>query len=147
MKTLLQLSDFIQRAASDERLKPTHISLYFALCHAWIINGFQECYNVSRKQLMSLSHIRSKATYHKVIKELTNLGYIQYRPSYHPFEGSEVSLVQRSVCFDPASVEKDDDLSQDCAHFLATSDGEAIYLDQDKAHLRQGTGHLDRFSV
>jgi len=93
METLQQLSDLINRVVSDNRLKPTHISLYFALCHTWIMNRFQECYNVSRRQLMSLSRIRSKATYHKTIKELTNLGYIQYRPSYHPRKGSNVTLL------------------------------------------------------
>ena len=93
METLDQLSDFIGRAASDERLKPTHISLYFALCHAWIVNRFQQCYNVSRRQLMRLSRIQSKSTYHKAISELVDMGYISYRPSYHPKEGSKVTLL------------------------------------------------------
>jgi len=41
---------------------------------------------------MQLSHIRSIATYHKVIKELHAFGYIIYKPSYHPKKGSEISL-------------------------------------------------------
>jgi len=93
METLDQLSDFISRVASDERLKPTHISLYVALCHAWIPSRFQQCYNVSRRQLMRLSRIQSNSTYHKAISELVDMGYITYRPSYHPKEGSEVTLL------------------------------------------------------
>ena len=93
MDALSQLSDFISRAASDERLKPTHISLYVALCHAWITNRFQQCYNVSRSELMRLSHIQSKSTYHKAISELVNMGYISYHPSYHPRKGSKVTLL------------------------------------------------------
>jgi hypothetical protein len=93
METPDRLSYFISRAASDERLKPTHISLYVALCDAWIMSGFQLCYNVSRKQLMTLSRIQSKTTYHKTMSELISMGYIHYSPSYHPMEGSKVSLL------------------------------------------------------
>lgn len=88
-----RLSYFISRVASDERLKPTHISLYVALCHTWIMNRFQQGYNVSRSKLMMLSRIQSKTTYHKTISELVSMGYIRYRPSYHPITGSEVSLL------------------------------------------------------
>ena len=93
METPDRLSNLISRVASDERLKPTHISLYIALCHAWIANRFQQCYNVSRRQLMRLSRIQSKSTYHKAISELVDMGYINYRPSYHPREGSEITLL------------------------------------------------------
>jgi hypothetical protein len=93
MKTPERLSYLISRVASDERLKPTHISLYVALCHAWITNRFHQCNNVSRRQLMRLSRIQSKSTYHKTISELASMGYIRYRPSYHPMEGSKVSLL------------------------------------------------------
>jgi hypothetical protein len=41
---------------------------------------------------MRLSHIRSIATYHKVIKELHAFGYIIYKPSYRPKNGSTISL-------------------------------------------------------
>jgi len=95
METPNQLGRFISSVASDERLKPTHVSLYVALCHAWITSRFQQCYNVSRRQLMMLSRIRSKTTYHKTISELIEMGYISYRPSYHPVKGSSVSLLVR----------------------------------------------------
>jgi hypothetical protein len=99
METTEQLSNFISRVASDRRLRPTHISLYVALCHTWIINRFQKCYHVSRRQLMLLSGIQSKTTYHKTIAELIDMDYLQYRPSYHPRQGSKVSLVGgRSQC-------------------------------------------------
>ena len=89
MQTLGRLSGFINRVASDKRLRPTHISLCFALCHSWIGTNFQRRYHVSRRQLMISSRIRSRATYHKTMTELKNWGYVRYRPSYHPVEGSE----------------------------------------------------------
>src|SRR5688572_16314119 len=93
METLDRLSGFINRVASDERLRPIHISLYFALCHSWIVSKFERHYHVSRRQLMRLSRIQSKSTYHKAISELADLGYISYRPSFHPKEGSEITLL------------------------------------------------------
>lgn len=96
METLDQLSGFIIRAASDERLRPTHIALYNALCHSWISSSFQPCYHVSRRQLMMLSRIRSCTTYHKAMRDLRDFGYLKYRPSYHPVKGSEVSLLDVS---------------------------------------------------
>jgi AraC-like DNA-binding protein len=93
METPDQVSSFISRAASDHRMKPHHMALYMALCHSWIMNRFQQHYNVSRRQLKKLSRIQSNSTYHKTISELTSMGYINYRPSYHPKQGSKVSLI------------------------------------------------------
>lgn len=41
---------------------------------------------------MEASRIRSRATYHKVIRELQEFGYLKYFPSYHPVEGSKVEI-------------------------------------------------------
>lgn len=42
--------------------------------------------------MMKTSRIASKATYHKCIKELQSMGFIEYLPSYNPYSGSEVIL-------------------------------------------------------
>jgi hypothetical protein len=88
-----QLTHFINRMVSDNRLKPVHISLSIALCHSWISNQFQHSYRVSRSILMKASRIRSKATYHKALKELQMYGYVKYLPSYHPLKASEVIMI------------------------------------------------------
>ena len=41
---------------------------------------------------MQAAHIRSIATYHKVLYDLQDFGYLHYWPSYHPVKGSLVSL-------------------------------------------------------
>jgi hypothetical protein len=41
---------------------------------------------------MHAAHIRSIATYHKIIRDLQAFGYLDYWPSYHPVKGSLVSL-------------------------------------------------------
>jgi hypothetical protein len=46
-KQLEQLSCFINRVASDVRLKPTHTSVYLALCDSGSAKLFQESKKVS----------------------------------------------------------------------------------------------------
>jgi hypothetical protein len=93
-KQLEQLSCFINRVASDVRLKPTHTSLYLALCDSWIGSRFSDTFQVSRRKLMRAAHIQSIVTYHKIIGELQAFGYLHYLPSYHPLKGSAVSLTE-----------------------------------------------------
>jgi hypothetical protein len=92
LESLQRYRAFVFRITSDPRITATHISLTTAICYHWILNPSALTIQVSRKQLMQLSHIRSIATYHKVIKELQAFGYIIYKPSYHPKKGSTVSL-------------------------------------------------------
>ena len=91
-----QLTHFISRMVSDSRLKPVHISLSIAICHCWISNQFQHSYRVSRSILMKASRIRSKATYHKALRELQIYGYVKYAPSYHPVKASEFRMVEEN---------------------------------------------------
>ncbi len=51
---------------------------------------------------MRISKISSKATYHKCLKNLHSLGYINYEPSYNPFKGSHVILFNFSEDLKPA---------------------------------------------
>lgn len=92
MEELQQLTRFINTVVTDTRLKPVHVLLSLALCHCWMKNRFQRSYRVSRRVLMEASRIRSRATYHKVIRELQEFGYLKYFPSYHPVEGSKVEI-------------------------------------------------------
>ena len=93
MNYIRHLTGFFDRVANEDRLNPTHISLYMALFQYWNINRFVNPISISRSEMMSVSKICSKATYHKVIKELHEFGFIQYAPSYNPFKGSAVHLV------------------------------------------------------
>ncbi len=97
MNYIRHLTAFFDRVAIDQRLNPTHISLYIALFQFWNINRFQNPISISRSEVMLVSKIHGKATYHKVIKDLREFGFIQYKPSYNPFRGSEVVLVQLDV--------------------------------------------------
>jgi hypothetical protein len=92
MNYIKHLAGFFERVAGDERLNPTHVSMYVSLFQFWNACRFQNPISISRNELMKVSKISAKATYHKCIRELNDYGYLQYRPSYNPFKGSLVYL-------------------------------------------------------
>lgn len=83
----------ISALSKDDRINVQHIGLFIAIVQLWNNNGFVNPIPVSRRKLMALSHLGSIVTYHKCIKELTDFGYIDYQPSYHPKKGSLVILL------------------------------------------------------
>jgi hypothetical protein len=93
MNYIRHLTGFFDRVAREDRLNPTHISLYMSLFQFWNVNRFVNPISISRSEMMSVSKICSKATYHKVMKELHQFGFIKYEPSYNPFRGSSVTLL------------------------------------------------------
>jgi len=78
MKAINKLARFFFQAVNDKRVLPSHISLYLALFWNWKKYNFSAPFPVYRKNLMSLAHINSIATYHK--------------PSYNYHQGSLVYL-------------------------------------------------------
>lgn len=109
MNYIKHLTGFFDRIIQDRDLNPTHISLYVSLFQFWNINRFQNPISISREEVMSISKISSKATYHKCMRELHNKGYVKYEPSYNPYKGSMVFLFDLS---DPyQAVQKKDRLT------------------------------------
>lgn len=92
MKQLDALVHFMIHVAKNTDVLPTHISLYLALFLSWKQNNFCEPFPVYRKDLMALARINSIATYHKCIKDLSNMGVIGYLPSYNYHQGSLIYL-------------------------------------------------------
>ena len=76
----------------DTRLNPTHISLYFALFYLWNINFFRDEFYINRDDVMKLSKIGSRTTYHRCIRELNHWSYFQYLPSHNSFHGSKIRM-------------------------------------------------------
>jgi len=92
MNYIKHLTGFFEKVATDRTLNPTHVSLYMSLFQFWNCNRFKNPISISRDEVMRISKISSKATYHKCLKNLHSLGYINYEPSYNPFKGSHVYL-------------------------------------------------------
>jgi hypothetical protein len=92
MNYIKHLTGFFDRIIQDRSLNPTHISLYIALFQFWNVNRFQNPISITRDEVMRISKICSKATYHKCMRELNDKGYLKYEPSFNPFKGSMVIL-------------------------------------------------------
>ena len=78
--------------SKDSRLNPTHISLYFALFYLWNTNFFRDEFYINRDDVMKLSKIGSRTTYHRCIKELNHWSYFEYMPSHNSFHGSKIRM-------------------------------------------------------
>jgi hypothetical protein len=92
MNYIKHLTGFFNRIAIEKTLYPTHISLYLTLFQCWNVNRFKNPIIISRDEIMKGSKIASKATYHKCIKELQRLGFLDYHPSYNPYSGTQVFI-------------------------------------------------------
>ena len=101
MNYIKHLTGFFEKVAADKSLNPTHVSLYIALFQFWNCNRFKNPISINRDEVMRISKISSKATYHKCLKNLHSLGYINYEPSYNPFKGSHVILFNFSEDLKP----------------------------------------------
>ncbi len=76
----------------DDRLNPTHISLYMALFQEWNSCRFADEFYVNRRDLMRCAKIGSKSTYHRCVKDLDAWLYLSYFPSNNPYKGSKIKM-------------------------------------------------------
>jgi len=88
-----------------------------ALFHIWNNNRFPDGFYINREEVMRLSKIGSKSTYHRCLKELDTNGYIKYRPSHNPYKGSKIKMLK-----------------------FGTSSGQVV--DQCSPKIGQAVGHL-----
>ncbi|WP_117884192.1 hypothetical protein [Aureibaculum luteum] len=86
------LNGVLELFSKDNRLNPSHISLYMALFQIWNSYHFKSTFYINRAEVMDLSKLGSKSTYHRSIKQLSYWNYILYEPSHNPFRGSKISM-------------------------------------------------------
>jgi hypothetical protein len=96
MNYIKHLTGFFNKINNENAINPTHISLYLALFQCWNVNRFKNPTGISREEIMKASKINSKATYHKCMKELEALGFMEYMPTYNPHSCSNVIMVNFS---------------------------------------------------
>lgn len=80
------------KMADDNRLNTSHVSMYLALFLIWNHSRFQNPLSINRSEVMKISKIGARATYHKCITELHKWDYLNYIPSHNPLKGSLVNL-------------------------------------------------------
>jgi hypothetical protein len=120
MNYIKHLTGFFDRIIQDRELNPTHISLYIALFQAWNVNRFKNPISITRDEMMRISKICSKATYHKCMRELNEKQYIKYEPSFNPYKGSMVILFNFSEDLKP--VQKKDNTTKK----ISLDDGQVL---------------------
>ncbi len=97
MNYIKHLTGFFNKMNNVTGVNPSHISLYLTLFQSWNVNRFKNPTSISREEIMRASKINSKGTYHKCIKELDSLGFIEYLPSYNPYVGTFVNMIDLSI--------------------------------------------------
>jgi len=93
MKLAEPLDLFLARAGNDDRLLPTHMSLFMAILYHSDGGFSSKPFRITRRKLMLYSRIRSKATYHRCLRELVDYGYVTYQPSFDPIKASTMTII------------------------------------------------------
>jgi hypothetical protein len=94
MTVPLLLKKFLIKAASDNKLTASHISIFTAILILWEENNKTKSLSIDRQDIMQLSKINSKMTYHKCLKHLHQERYLIYKPSCSPLLRSQIVLLQ-----------------------------------------------------
>lgn len=87
------LAIFIKNAISDDRISRTQLSLFIALLICWQEQNGLDQFRITRKSLMKQSKIPAISTYHRCLKKLISLGYIEYEPTFNHYKGSRVKII------------------------------------------------------
>jgi hypothetical protein len=82
------LERFFLKCSKDARVSIAHIGLYATLVHFRTEQGGSDPLTTFSSKVMPRAKISSSATYHKLIKELNEYGYIIYKPSFSNVDGS-----------------------------------------------------------
>lgn len=90
MPSLKPLSDFFTAIANDPRISITHIGIYMALLQYRDQMQTDNPICILSHEIMRLAKISGCATYHKIMKQLSEYGYIRYEPSYKRNQRSKV---------------------------------------------------------
>ena len=101
----------------DDRLNPSHISLYMALFQEWNSCRFMDEFYVNRRDLMRCAKIGSKSTYHRCIVELDSWQYLSYFPSNNPYKGSKIKMAILGTSDEPDTGRYSPKLEQLAEHY------------------------------
>lgn len=87
------LYHFYASVVQEATIGSSHISLYMALYQLWSRNQWASPILIKRSEVMRLAKFGSSATYHKCLKQLIEIGCIDYEPSPNPALKSKVYLI------------------------------------------------------
>ncbi|MEO6671132.1 MAG: hypothetical protein ABIN36_16740, partial [Ferruginibacter sp.] len=94
MNYIRHLNSFFTLVKQDPNLTAAHVSLYMAMFQYWNFNRFKNPFPIQRDNMMQLSKIGSKNTYHKTLKDLHQAGYIFHHIQVSKFQNIKISMVR-----------------------------------------------------
>ena len=92
MEQLTPLSEFFSAIENDPRISITHIGIYAALLQYWKKQNYDNPVQAYSHEIMSLAKI-SRATYQKIINDLSDYGYIKYDGSFKRNQPSKFTFL------------------------------------------------------
>ncbi|WKK83399.1 hypothetical protein QYS47_28105 (plasmid) [Marivirga arenosa] len=98
-----QFLSAMDKISEEKSFNPTHVSLYVSLFTRWNLNHFRNPISINREEVMTISKIGSKNTYHKCLKDLQKSGFIDYLPSHNPMKGSQINMLKISTTTDTST--------------------------------------------
>ena len=84
------LSDFFTAIEKDGRIGTTHISIYAALLKYRLDKGFINPIQVFGREVMQIAKISWPNTFYRCVSDLSEYGYITYKPSRKKNEASKI---------------------------------------------------------
>lgn len=84
------LADFFFAIKKDGRISITHIGIYAALLQFRMDNGFTNPIQAFSREIMQIAKISAPITYHRCIRELSEYGYVNYKPSFKRNQASKI---------------------------------------------------------
>lgn len=87
------IKHFFGTVATDNNMRCSHIALYMSILQLWTEQNNGKLISISRQQLMALSKIGSKATYHRCIAYLCKREFIKYYPTFNSYIGTKIELL------------------------------------------------------
>jgi len=88
-----KICGFVEQTNGDCRINRGHMALYLALFHLWSRQDFKGPLRFYAAEVMPAAKISSTATYHRLIRELHDFGYIRYCPSFYKLRQSEAWII------------------------------------------------------
>lgn len=84
---------FFTRSTTDSRLGPIHIAVYTAIFEIWIKKGCVTPVTLFSSEVLPVAKLSTRMTYHRILKELGDYGYLLYTPSFNKYRGSKIILI------------------------------------------------------
>jgi len=86
------LHEFMDKTFTDPRISKGHLAVYLALFHLWAERDFPQTLSVYSSEVMPKAKISSSNTFHRLVIELNDFGYLRYVNSFYKRKASTYIL-------------------------------------------------------